>query len=253
MRCASALRHYRLAIWSVFSLAWIAACASGARAPNESPPLNWQSPARLHHGFKKIPGTLAVDKQGVRFTPTEEKAHAPTERWPFVEIQTFDLLTPRRLIVTGYENRGWRRHGDRRFRFDLATPVPPEVAATLAQHVAKPARNGDPLPNATAFATLPARHRARTGGSNGMLRFRANGIDYVTRTPGESRSWRWADVQTLANPDPYHLRVAGFRETFEFALKKPLSRQLFDRLWDYVYAHDLHVAPTSEATGGMQP
>jgi hypothetical protein len=253
MRHASDHRPTRPALLLLVSLVWIPTCARDARAQNEVPTLNWQSPARLHQGMKKIPGTLAVDDQGVRFTPAEGKAQTSARRWPFVEIQTFDLLTPRHLALTGYENRGRRRHGDRRFRFDLASAVPPEVAATLAQRVAKPARNGDPLPRTSAFATLPARHHTRTGGSNGTLRFRDGGIDYVTRAPGESRSWRWADVQTLANPDRYHLRVAGFRETFEFALEQPLSAQLFDQLWDHVYAHDLHVAPTSEATGGMQP
>jgi hypothetical protein len=249
-------RPARQAPWLLLFLAcalvWIATAARSAPAQNESPPLHWQSPARLHQGLKKIPGTLALDGHGVRFTPAEEKARASARRWPFVEIQTFDLLTPHRLILTGYENRGWRRPGDRRFRFDLASPVPPEVAAALAQRVAKPARNGDPLPQASTFATLPARHHTSTGGSSGTLRFRDDGIDYVTPAPGESRSWRWADVQTLANPDPYHLRVAGFRETFEFTLKQPLSPQLFDRLWDYVYAHDLHVALSSEPAGGMQ-
>jgi len=254
MRCASSHRQSKLAILPVVSLAWIAAWASGvAGAPNESPPLHWQSQARLHQGLKKIPGTLAVDGHGVRFIPAEEKAQRSAQHWPFVEIQTFDLLTPRRLVVTGYQNRGWRQYGDRRFRFDLATPVPPEVAAMLALRVAKPTRNGDPLPQASTFATLPAHHHTRTGGSNGVLRFRDAGIDYVTRTPGESRSWRWADVQTLANPDPYHLRVAGYRETYEFALKQPLSSELFDRLWDYVYAPGLHVRPTSASAGGMQP
>lgn len=244
-------RFPRLVLSLACSLIFLTA-ARGARAPNESPP-HWQSPARLHQGLKKIPGTLTVDGQGVRFTPDAEKAQRWARRWPFVEIQTFDLLTPRRLVVTGYQNRGWRQYGDRRFRFDLATPVPPEVAAALAGRVAKPARNGDPSPQASTFTTLPARHHTRTGGSNGTLRFRDGGIDYVTRTPGESRSWRWADVQTLANPDPYHLRVAGYRETYEFALKRPLAPQLFDRLWDYVYGHDLHVAPRSGEAGGMQP
>lgn len=253
MKRASDRQHSRLALWSVVSLAGIAAASSGARPTDPSPPLAWQSRARLHQGLKKIPGTLAVDDHGVRFTPAEAKAHRSAHLWPFAGIQTFDLLTSRRLAVTGYENRGWRQYGDRKYRFDLATPVPPEVAAALAARVVKPARNGDPFPQASSFATLPARHHTRTGGSNGVLRFRDAGVDYVTQTPGESRSWRWADIQTLANPDPYHLRVAGYRETYEFALKQPLSSELFDRLWDYVYAPGFDVRPTGGPAGGMQP
>jgi hypothetical protein len=118
------------------------------------------------------------------------------------------------------------------------------VAAELAQRVGKPAINGNPDSQAPSFATIPARHRTLTGGTNGILRFRDDGIDYVTGRQG-GRSWRWADIRTLANPDPYHFRVGGYRETFDFELKEPMSRELFDRLWDYVYARDLIVSPVT--------
>ena len=79
-----------------------------------------------------------------------------------------------------------------------------------------------------------------------MLHFRKGGIDYVTAKGRGSRSWQWSDIQTIANPDPYHFRVQGFRETFEFELKQPMSRKLFDRLWDSVYARDLRGLAYSE-------
>jgi hypothetical protein len=33
----------------------------------------------------------------------------------------------------------------------------------------------------------------------------------------------------------------------EFDLKKPLSRELFDRLWNILYAAELNVAPGKES------
>jgi hypothetical protein len=196
--------------------------------------LSWESAAHWRHGLTKTPGTLALTDSGIEF----RAAKGPPLRWPFVEIQTFDL-SPRRLTLTGYENRRWHFHGERRFRFDLESAVPPAVAAELAQRVAKPAENGVPDPHAPAFATLPTRHQTRGGGTNGVLQFRDSGIDYVTDPGHGARSWRWADIQTLALPDPYHLRVGGYRETFGFELKEPMSRELFDRLWNDVYARDL--------------
>ena len=222
----------------------------GPAAPQSLPSANWQSPARLRQGLRGRQGTLVLETKGVRFRSTQ----GPTLYWPFVEIQTFDLLAPRRMVLEGYENRGSRRRsGEQRFRFDLASPVPPAVAAELAHQVGKPVRNGDPDPWAPSFASIAARHprhSGHSGGSNGTLRFREDGIDYVAQAYGEARSWRWTDIETLANPDPYHLRVAGYRETFDFELKQPLGRDLFDRLWDRVYARDLNVLP---ATGGTQP
>ncbi len=215
---------------------------------------DWQSPARLRHGLKAAPGTLVFDAGGIEFRSEPRYSH----RWPFVEIQTFDL-TPRHLALTGYEKRDRHRSGDLTFRFDLSVAVPPAIAEELARRVGKPVRNGVPNPQAPSFATIPARHRMHGGGNNGTLRFREEGIDYIVTTgprgknpalSGAGRSWRWSDIETLSSQDPYHLRVSGYRETFEFEVKEPLSRELFDRLWDRVYARDLNVSP---AQGGDRP
>lgn len=227
------------------SAPWAAAAAPAAERGGQAlAPLNWQSSARWRHGLKKTPGTLALTDSGVEFRP----AKGPPLRWRFGEIQTFDLC-PRRLKVTGYENRGWRLHGERSFRFDLESDVPPAVASDLAEHVGKPAENGVPDPALPAFSTLGARRRTRAGGTNGVLRFRNSGIDYVTNSGRRARSWRWADIQTLAHPDAFHFRVGAYRETFEFELKEPMSDELFDRLWNDLYARGLSVSPK----GGARP
>ena len=198
--------------------------------------LDWKSQARLHHGLEGSPGTLTVSQDGLVFHPDK----GSTLHWPFLEIQTFDLLSPRRLVITGYENRSWHEHGERKYRFDLSVAMPPDIAAELARRVAKPVRNADPNPTATSFATIPARHRTLAGGTNGTLRFGADGIDYVTTNGQGGRSWRWSEIQTLAKPDPFQLRVNSYRETFTFELKQPMPRDLFDRLWGEIYAHDLN-------------
>lgn len=196
-------------------------------------PLNWGSSARWRHGLKKTSGTVSIADSGIDF----QAANGFQLRWQFQDVQTFDL-SPRHLTVTGYENRRWDLPGERRFSFDLASAVPPAVADALSERIAKPAVNGVPDPKAPAFAALGARHQTRGGGTNGVLRFRKSGIDYVTRSGRGARDWRWADIQTLAFPDAYHFRIGGFREIFEFELKEPMSNELFDRLWNDVYARD---------------
>lgn len=198
--------------------------------------LTWQSPARLHHGLRTVRGNLIFNSKGVEFNSEKHFSH----RWPFVEIKTFDL-TPHRFVVTTYENRGKHRPGDRQFRFDFAADVSPGIAAELARRVAKPVKNGEPDPNVPGYATLHARRTTRTGGSNGVLRFGDEGIDYVTASKRDARSWRWADIQTIANPDIYHFRVGAYREIFAFELKEPMSKELFDRLWDFVYAREVDI------------
>jgi hypothetical protein len=207
--------------------------------------LNWQSPARLHHGLRKVRGTLIINDHGVEFKSEKDNS----QRWPFLEIQTFDL-SRHRLVLTGYENRGKRLPGDRRFRFNFSQDVSPVLAAELARRVAKPVKNREPDPDLRGYASIPARHTARTGGSNGVLHFRDEGIDFVTPANQDSRSWRWSDIQTLASPDAYHFRVGAYREIFDFELKEPMSRELFDKLWDYVYGRDLGI---KSLNGGGQP
>jgi hypothetical protein len=213
--------------------------AQGHQAQVATPvtvPLDWQSPARLHHGLESSPGNLTLSRDGLVFRPIKGSAL----QWPFLEIQTFDLLSPRRLVITGYENRSWHEHGERKYRFDLIVAMSPDIAAELARRVAKPVRNAEPNPTAASFATIPARHRTHAGGTNGNLYLGPEGIDYLTTNGQGGRSWRWSDIQTLAKPDPFQLRVNSYRETFTFELKQPMSRELFDRLWDEIYAHDLN-------------
>src|SRR5579863_1186475 len=227
--------------------------AQSPASANAEASVKWQSPARWHQLFKKeTPGTLILGDAGVEF-----RAPKFSHRWPYEEINTFELSnTPaptgsgkkrprdvQELIITGYENRHWHEPGERRFRFTLAEAMPPAIAADLTGRVGRPVINGNPDSNQPVIAELPAHHRERFGGSNGQLRLRADGIDYVTADGHDGRSWRWSDIQTLANPDPYEFRVTAYREIVESDLKKPLSRELFDKLWDRLYAADLNVAP----------
>jgi hypothetical protein len=220
--------------------------ASPATSPEPASAVRWQSSAKLHRGLAKMSGSLIINGAGIEFRPDK----GSSIRWPFVEIQTL-FIQPRRLMVTGYEKRGRLRPGTKQFRFDLGSDLQPAVAEGLATSAGRPVRNGVPPPEASSIATLPAHHRTGFGGtkSNGVLRFREAGIDYVTKTAQDSRSWRWSDIQTLANPDRYHLRVGGYLETFEFDLKQPMTGDLFDRLWDHLYARDLNVATSR---GGNQ-
>lgn len=240
----------------LFSFFFCIAASSGAtvlKTAQRSSLAIWSSPATLEANWvartgealtfrsgrsqAARSGILIIDSGVIAFRFNTWK----TLRWPLSEIETFDLINPRQLMLRSYENKSWHRPGEREYAFRLAQPVPSSVAAALAHHVEKPSRNGLSQ-GAAAFATIAARHPTRFGGSNGTLRFTDNGIEYTASKTGGSRSWRWSDIRTLANPDPYHLRIDGYRETYDFLLKKRLSPDLFDKLWDYVYAKDLNVS-----------
>lgn len=198
----------------------------------------WQTSARWHRTFKKaIPGTLLIDDAGVEFQ--SPKFH---ERWAYVDIRSFDL-SPKEITLQSYERRPWHEPGERNFRLTWSERMPPEIAAQLTERVGKPARNGVPLGSTASVWEIPAHHRTWSGGSNGTLQLKETGIDYVTEVGRDSRTWRWDDIETIANPNPYELRITGYREIAEFDLKQPLSRELFESLWDRLYTAGLNLSP----------
>ena len=110
--------------WLILLLLFLG-CA--VRVSSAQTGLNWESRARLHHMFGGKAGRLTLGPSGVEFHPNG----GPVLHWPFQEIKTLDLLTPRHLVITDYQNRSWHRHGDRKFRFDLDTPMPPALQRNL--------------------------------------------------------------------------------------------------------------------------
>jgi hypothetical protein len=219
------------------------AASSGGALASSAQSDHWQTPAKWHRLAKKaVPGTLLLDDDGVEFRSAKFN-----QRWAYVEIHSFDLSTWG-LTITGYQHRHWHEPGELRFQFTLSEPMPPGIAAQITARVGKPVRNGIPLPGVAAIAEIPAHHRMWSGGSNGTLRLKDSGIDYVTENGPDSRTWRWADIQTIANPNPYELRVMAYREIVEFDLKQPLPRDLFELLWDHLYATGLNLS----TSGGVE-
>jgi len=196
----------------------------------------WQTPALWHRLLKKaVPGTLVLDDDGLEFRSAKFN-----QRWAYVDLHSFDL-SAKELTLTSYQNRPWHEPGELSFHFTWIEAMPPEIAAQFTELVGKPVRNSIPLPSVAVLAEIPAHRRIWSGGSNGTLRLKDSGIDYVTKDGRDSRTWRWVDIRTIANPNPYELRVTAYRETVEFDLKQPLARVVFEQVWDRLYTADLNL------------
>jgi hypothetical protein len=200
------------------------------QAASEEPSPSWQSPAKLRRAVGSEKGDLLVGANGIEF----RSGKGQTLKLSYLEMQTFHL-SPHRLVIETYQNRKKHMPGVERLRFEMTESVSPQVAADLAREVQRPSQNAVPAPAAQGIVIL-AHHKSLAGGTNGILRFRDGGIDYVTGTPDDSRSWRWADLQTLSSPDPYHLLAFGYRDTYSFDLKELLPQSLYYRLVDEIDA-----------------
>jgi hypothetical protein len=82
---------------------------------------------------------------------------------------------------------------------------------------------------------LPVRHRHALGGCEGQLSVEEDRLIYLTDHASDNRVWILSDVETIGSPDPYHLRVTTYNETFTFDLKSPLDSKVYDSLWKKVY------------------
>jgi hypothetical protein len=202
------------------------------QAGPEKPFISWRSPAKLRHILGSEKGDLMIGSDGIEFRATIRR----TEKWAFQDIQTF-RLSSHVLTIETYQNRKRHMPGIARFRFDLEEAVPPSIAAELAREVQRPSENGVPYP-ASDSVEIPTHHRTLTGGTNGILRFRDDGIDYVSSDAADSRSWRWADLDTVSNSDPWHLFVFGYRDTYAFDLKGRLSREMLNHISSEIWAHN---------------
>jgi hypothetical protein len=194
--------------------------------------------------FGRTSGTLRADARGVEFVPGK----GASRRWTAGEIKSLDLEA-HRLILVGYDNRGWHLAGTQEFEWEVTKDITPAVAASLTADIGRPVRNRLPDREAPMTTVVAVRRSGHFGGSNGVLRIRKQGMDYVTAQPGESRSWRWLDLQTLSNPDPYHLFVFGYRDTYAFELKAPLSREMLNHASDEIWAHNENALRTGR--GGL--
>jgi hypothetical protein len=222
-------------LWCFQGAAGTGAAQGRNQAVAEKSFVVWQSPARLHGLIGKERGDFKIGVDGIGFRVENHGS----EKWAFEDIQTF-RLSPHRLTIETYQNRKRHVPGVARYRFDLEVAVPPSIAVELANNVQRPSQNAipDPASQDVECGAIPAHHNMVTGGTNGILRFRVGGIDYVSSATTDSRRWRWADLQTLSDPDPYHLLVFGYRDTYSFELKETLSPSLFYRLVDALDAHN---------------
>lgn len=212
-------------------LAWIAGALVATGAAQQVVAPRWETSARLHGALlSKDSGTLVINESGVEFRPE----HGDTKEWTFLDIHSFSIA-PHQLLLQTFTNRSLHRPGEKSYRFDLDQAVPPTIATFLAKEVSRPSRNTTPNPRIQDIASIPARHRRLIDSTNGVLRFQQEGIQYISGSLKDSRSWRWADLQAISEPDPYHLSVFGYRDTYTFDLKAPLSRKLFDWATDEIF------------------
>lgn len=195
--------------------------------------------ARQDRFLGSTAGTLVIGDDGIEFrTPDRTKAR----QWDYEALKQVRILSPTRVTLETYEDRGRLRFGaDRAYAFEVPGSIPESVVAFLLERLDRPIVTAvmPPLPAAALFRVAVKNASARKG-SDGTLLLYDTGIAYVTEREGQARFWRFRDVFGVLALDRYRLQVlayeggSGETRSFTFELKTDLPPGMFDAIWQRV-------------------
>ncbi len=192
-------------------------------------------PARHRHWLGGCAGILTLDADGAAFRQVRarEGRRPHAWRWTWDDIQRLELGDDRRVRLRTYIDRRLRLGRDEAHEFVL-DGTPDLVPVYELMRTAADARLAARLaaPGGRLEWELPARRLRGTGGARGVLRFYDDRIVFAADKPGDSRTWRDADIALVSSSGPLHLSLASETgEVFEFQLRRSLRPEQYERLW----------------------
>ncbi|MEW5975834.1 MAG: hypothetical protein AB1898_08505 [Acidobacteriota bacterium] len=186
------------------------------------------------HLLGSCDGQLIANDGEIRYEAANGR-HSQT--WAYADIQKLDVASVRQLVLETFQSQSWKMLGrDKVLEFTLVeAQLTPQHQEFLRKKLTRPmvARLVEKAQHRPA--TLLVRHRHRLGGCGGRLEIGEDRMIYSTAHASDNRVWKLSEIETIGSPDPYHLRVTTYNETFTFDLKSPLDTKLYDSLWKRIY------------------
>jgi hypothetical protein len=194
-------------------------------------------------------GTLVFTADGIEYLTTDTH---DARRWTYDDVKQVQILSPTRVAVLTYEDRGMLRLGaDRTFDFEVVkSAVSSELVTFLLRRVERPIvtavmpqYGGEPL------FRVHVKHQRDHRGSEGTLVMYDRQLLYLTEQEQDSRYWRFSDIESVLRLDRFRLQVTVFEggsgdtRTFMFELKSDLPEGFYDALWARVNPPGLDIAP----------
>ena len=170
-------------------------------------------------------GAMTVDENGVSFLGA--KKHAWT--WKHQDIQEL-TLAPGSIHILTYKDSKIRLGADRGYEFTGKIPAG-ELYPLLRERMDR--RFVAALGEASGPAgwSVPVKHLRPITGSEGTLAFGAEAIVYSTPAKEESRTWRYADIESIGSSGPFQFTITTLEKGFNFQLKQPITEARYNELW----------------------
>ena len=144
-----------------------------------------------------------------------------------------------------YEDSALRLGRDRRYRFELAEPLPDALWQKMRARFGRPVTDRAAPPAGAPSVSIPVKRLRGWFGSEGRLVILDDRIQYQTDAQERARSWRFGEeIESVWSADPYklevHVREAGRRtRPYRFDLKEPLPPGVYRELKLRIYGLDV--------------
>jgi glycerophosphoryl diester phosphodiesterase len=192
-----------------------------------------QFPVRHEHLRKGCEGIMTADETGVQFGGS--KTHAWS--WLYEDIQEL-RLEPGKIRILTYKDDKLRLGADREYAFTGSLPGR-ELYELWKRRMDQ--RFVAALPETgTEEFEIPVKHLKRITGSEGTLAFGEDSITFSTDLRGDSRTWRYSDIDSISSSGPFQLTITTFerakshygdRKGFNFELKQPITEAKYNEVW----------------------
>ena len=206
-------------------------------AEGSGPP--FELAVKKDHLFGSSRGTLVFAADGAEYrTPDKDDAR----RWAYEDIKQVQVLSPTRVAILTYEDRGRLKFGaDRTFEFEIVQgDVAPDLVAFLLDRIPRPVVTSV-LPPAPAAPTpgfrVPLKYQRARRGSEGALVLYDDRLVYLTERASDARYWRLADLYSVLRVDRSRLEIVAYEggsgntRRFMFELKADLPQSSYEALW----------------------
>jgi hypothetical protein len=198
-------------------------------------------------------GTLVFTAEGIEYRTTDTD---DARRWAYDDVKQVQILSPTRVAVLTYEDRGRLRLGaDRTFDFTVVQDtVSSELVTFLLGRVERPIVTAVmPQYDGQPLFRVSVKHQRQGRGSEGTLVMYERQLLYVTEQEQDSRYWRFGDIYSVQTLDRYRLEVtvyeggSGDTRPFVFELKSDLPAGFYDALWARVNPPGLELAQPADS------
>ena len=232
----------------VATIATIVAAALGyaSSAAAAGPPFELSVKRDRFIGGSKGTLVFAWDRVEYRTTDADD-----ARGWAYDQVKQFQILSPTRIEILTYEDRGLLKLGaDRTFDFTVVeSAVSPDLVRFLLDHVSKPIVTAvmPPFRGERLFSAL-VKHQRQGRGSEGVLVMYDRELLYLTEREEESRYWRFGDIYSVLRLDRSRLQVtayeggSGHTRTFVFELKTDMADGFYEALWARVNPPSLQLS-----------